>query len=474
MGEGESLLSRSGWLVPVALLLLLSLTLHQVDAITYNSLIDDGKLSITFNYPSEVKRGTCFNVRVEANALVAVTDLNVTVSIELRSGPSVYVLFSGKVVDDWSGGPGPVTNNVVGACVSSSHPVGIVILRTSIEYDLGSDRLTLDNSFLMASVRDTTYDELAALYSAAQSEISRLRAAMGEMGREIDRLRAQVSDLMSQVSVLSDRLEQMRTRYDELQSAYNALLAQFRDLQDRYVRLQQEHERLSRDYAALQARESDLRGAYAGLQKELDALRSEYAELQKRHAALNALHDDLRKRFEELNSAYQDAVRQIGSLSGALEERGRQMEVLTAMLDNALRERNVFSNIVIAQALGLGGLGALYMIERRRLRRPGSSQAAPGVEAPEGGSGAPPTPSPELANIGPDENRQDNGNGGMVQRVISGRRITIPKKVAELLGIEVGDPVELGVVGDAIFVRKLARRGDGPPPSEPDGPSRRS
>ncbi|MEM2233774.1 MAG: AbrB/MazE/SpoVT family DNA-binding domain-containing protein [Nitrososphaerota archaeon] len=461
-----------GRLVPLALLLLF-LTVHQVGAVTYNSLIDDGKLAITLNYPSEVKRGTCFNVRAEVNALAAVTDLNVTVSIELRSGPSVYVLFTGKVVNDWSGGPGPVTNAMVGACVSSSHPVGIVVLRTSVEYFLGADRLTLENSFLMASVRDTTYDELAALYSAAQSEISRLRSAMGEMGREIERLRAQVSDLMSQVSVLSDRLDQMRTRYDELQSAYNALLSQFRDLQDRYAKLQQEHERLSRDYAALHARESDLRGAYAELQKELDALRSEHTELQKRHAALNALHDDLRRRFEELNAAYQDATRQIGSLSGALEERGRQMEVLTAMLDNALREKNVFSNIVIAQALGLGGLGALYLMERRRMRRAGTSQTASGL-APEGGSGAPPTPAPEPANVGPEETKQENGNGGMVQRVISGRRITIPKKVAELLGIEVGDPVELGVVGDAIFVRKLAKRGDGPPPPEPDAPSRRS
>jgi hypothetical protein len=166
------------------LLLLGSLLLPAGNAITFNSLIDDGKLAVTLNYPSEVKRGTCFNVRLEVNALTAMSDLNVTLVIELRSGPSVNVLFTGKVVNDWSGGPGPVTNSIVGACVTSSHPTGVIVLRTSIEYNIGSDRLTLVSSFLMGLARDTTYDELAALYSAAQNEISRLRSAVDDLRRE--------------------------------------------------------------------------------------------------------------------------------------------------------------------------------------------------------------------------------------------------------------------------------------------------
>jgi len=183
----------------------------------------------------------------------------------------------------------------------------------------------------------------------------------------------------------------------------------------------------------------------------------------------------------KLDSAHQEAVKQIGSLTGALEERGRQMDALMAMLDNALRERNVFSNIVIAQALGLGGLGALYLIERRRFRRSGPS-AAPSVKVPEGGSGGPSanganTPSLQSAQGAQsqtDLQSQENGNGGLIQKVISGRRITIPKKLAELLGVDVGDQVELGVIGDALMVRKYRKPADGQPPAEPDGPSRRS
>jgi hypothetical protein len=60
------------------------------------------------------------------------------------------------------------------------------------------------------------------------------------------------------------------------------------------------------------------------------------------------------------------------------------------------------------------------------------------------------------------------------QKVISGRRITIPKKLAELMGVDVGDQVELGVIGDALMVRKYRKPADGQPPAEPDGPSRRS
>jgi len=474
--------SRSVYPLSFALLLLLgSLLLPAGNAITFNSLIDDGKLAVTLNYPSEVKRGTCFNVRVEVNALTAMSDLNVTLVIELRSGPSVYVLFTGKVVDDWSGGPGPVTNSIVGACVTSSHPTGVIVLRTSIEYNIGSDRLTLVSSFLMGLARDTTYDELAALYSAAQNEISRLRSVVDDLRREAERLRARISELMSEVSALNARLDALRERYERLQSDYASLLSRYQELQQSYAKLQDDYENLTRQHEALRATNSELRKAYDALQKELETLRAEYAELQKQHASLTALHEDLKRRYAQLDSAHQEAVKQIGSLTGALEERGRQMDALMAMLDNALRERNVFSNIVIAQALGLGGLGALYLIERRRFRRSGPS-AAPSVKVPEGGSGGPSanganTPSLQSAQGAQsqtDLQSQENGNGGLIQKVISGRRITIPKKLAELLGVDVGDQVELGVIGDALMVRKYRKPADGQPPAEPDGPSRRS
>jgi predicted nucleic acid-binding Zn-ribbon protein len=463
------------------LLLLGSLLLPAGNAITFNSLIDDGKLAVTINYPSEVKRGTCFNVRLEVNALTAMSDLNVTLVIELRSGPSVYVLFTGKVVNDWSGGPGSVTNSIVGACVTSSHPTGVIVLRTSIEYNIGSDRLTLVSSFLMGLARDTTYDELAALYSAAQNEISRLRSAVDDLRREAERLRARISELTSEVLTLNARLDALRERYERLQSDYASLLSRYQELQQNYSKLQDDYENLTRQHEALRATNSELRKAYDALQKELEKLRAEYAELQKQHASLTALHEDLKRRYAQLDSAHQEAVRQIGSLTGALEERGRQMDALMAMLDNALRERNVFSNIVIAQALGLGGLGALYLIERRRFRRP-SPPAAPSVKVPEGGSGGPSATeanSPSLQSAQGAQSQtelqsQENGNGGLIQKVISGRRITIPKKLAELLGVDVGDQVELGVIGDALMVRKYRKPADGQPPAEPDGPSRRS
>jgi predicted nuclease with TOPRIM domain len=470
------------------LLLLGSLLLPAGNAITFNSLIDDGKLAVTINYPSEVKRGTCFNVRVEVNALTPMNRLNVTLVIELRSGPSVFVLFSGKVVNDWSGGTGPVTNSIVGACVTSSHPTGVIVLRTSIEYNIGSNRFTLDSSFLMGLARDTTYDELAALYSAAQNEISRLRSAVDDLRRESERLRARISDLTSEVSTLNARLDALRERYERLQSDYASLLSRYQDLlsryqelQQNYAKLQDDYENLTRQHEALRATHSELRKAYDALQKELEKLRAEYAELQKQHASLTALHEDLKRRYAQLDSAHQEAVRQIGSLTGALEERKRQMDSLMAMLDNALRERNVFSNIVIAQALGLGGLAVLYLIERRRFRRP-SPPATPSVKVPEGGSGGPSANGADSPGLQPaqgaqsqtDLQSQENGNGGLIQKVISGRRITIPKKLAELLGVDVGDQVELSVIGDALMVRKYRKPADGQPPAEPDGPSRRS
>ncbi len=467
-------MERSAFPLSLALALLLgSLLLPSGSAITFNSLIDDGKLAVTLNYPSEVKRGTCFNVRVEVNALTTMNDLNVTLVIELRSGPSVYVLFSGKVVDDWSGGPGPVANSIVGACVTTSHPTGLIVLRTSIEYHIGASRLTLDSSFLMGYARDTTYNELAALYSAAQSEISRLRSVVEDLRREAEMLRTRISELMSEISALGARYDALRERYASLQSDYANLLSRYQELQQSHERLQRDYEGLTRQLESLRASESELRKAYSALQEELERLRAEYAALQKQHASLTALHEDLKSRYEQLDSAHQEAVRQIGSLSGALEEKGRQMDAVMAMLDNALRERNVFSNIVIAQALGLGGLGALYLFERKRARR-SPSPATPSVHVPEGGSGEPPSSEVSSAPAQSELQSQENGNGGMVQKVISGRRITIPKKVAELLGVDVGDQVELGVIGDALMVRKLRRPADGQPPAELDGPSRRS
>lgn len=428
----------------------MALSLDSVQASNFISSVHDDRLTVTLTYPAEVKRGSCFQVRVEAFAHEPLSKLNLTVRLELRSGETVIVLLSAPVVTLWSGSPGPVVNTHVGACVTTSHPIGVIVARLYFEYLHSGTEFNLTNLFQMSFVRDQTYEELAALLSSAASEVNSLRNALNEAMRTIGSLTEEVRRLRSELERSRTEVAALLREKSELESRLHSLNALYERLRRDYESLQSSHERLLREHAALQSAEASLRRSYEelvkahrDLQRDFASLQEAYARLREEHSTLRALHEDLRARHERLSAAYEESVRTAGSLRGALEEKARQVEVLTAMLDGALRERAIFSNIVIGQALGLGGLGALYLLERRR--RAGRGATGQTSTASNGASGP---PSPE------------NGNGdseSLVQRVISGRRITIPKSIAERLGIKVGDLVELSLANGHVSIKPISQ-----------------
>ncbi|MEN3047535.1 MAG: AbrB/MazE/SpoVT family DNA-binding domain-containing protein [Candidatus Caldarchaeales archaeon] len=429
----------------------LALSLNPAEASNFISSVHDDRLTVTLTYPAEVKRGTCFQVRVEAFAHEPLSKLNLTVRLELRSGATVIGLLSAPVVTLWSGSPGPVVNTHVGACVATSHPTGVIVSKVEFEYLHSGSEFNLTNLFQMAFVRDRTYEELAALLGSATSEVDSLRNALNEAMRTIGSLTEEVRRLRSELERSRAEVAALQREKSELENRLNALNALYEGLRREYESLRMNHERLLRDHAALQNAEASLRRSYEelvkahrDLQGDFATLQEAYAKLREEHSTLRALHEDLRTRHERLGAAYEESVRTAGSLRGALEEKARQVDVLTAMLEGALRERAIFSNIVIGQALGLGGLGALYLLERRRVKRGASGQASAT------GNGA--------ATPLPPENGNGNGDSeSLIQRVISGRRITIPKPIAERLGIKVGDLVELSLANGHVSVRPISQ-----------------
>lgn len=435
---------------------------HPGHATTFISSVHDERLTVTLTYPAEVKRGTCFQVRLEAFAHSPLSRLNVTVRLELRSGASVFPLYSAPVVSMWSGPSGTVTNTLVGGCITTSHPTGVVVAKVYFEYIHSGNEFNLSNLFQMSFVRDQTYEELATLYGSASSEIGNLRSALNEALRTIGSLTEEVRRLRSEVERQRSEILALQRERSELENRLNALNALYAQLRRDYDTLQSNYERLVREHASLQTVELNLRRSYEGLVRAHEQLLEEFARLKEEMATLKALHEDLKSRHNALSVAHDESVRTVGTLRGALEERGRQIEVLNAMLDNALRERTIFSNVVIGQALGLGGLGALYLLERRRSRR------SPGSTPRERQNHDSPPSSTERTN-GDDEN-----GSALVQRVISGRRITIPKPIAERLGVRVGDLVEVLMADGYLSVKPLTRPADDRLPPEPAEPSRRS
>ncbi|MCS7094301.1 MAG: hypothetical protein NZ988_00620 [Thaumarchaeota archaeon] len=443
------------------LIVVLAFSVDTVYASTFISSVHDDRLTVTLTYPAEVKRGTCFQVRVEVFAHEPLSHLNVTIKLELRSGATALTLLSSQVVNRWSGLPSTVTNTLVGACVTTSQPTGIIVARVYFEYLHSGDEFNLTNFFQMSFVRDQTYEELATLYGSASSEVGNLRSALNEALRTIGSLTEEIRRLRSEVERQRAEIIALQRERSELENRLNALSALYDRLRRAYEALESNHEKLIREHASLQTVESNLRKSYEELVRAHGALQTEFEKLREELTTLKALHDDLKSRHNTLSLAHEESVRTIGTLRGALEERGRQIEVLNAMLDNALRERMVFSNVVIGQALGLGGLGALYLMERRRTRKASGHQPREPLDHDS-------PPSPPVRTSGDEEN-----TSASVLRVISGRRITIPKSMAERLGVKVGDLVEVMMVDGHLSVKPFTQPADARLPPEPAEPSRR-
>lgn len=449
---------------PVSLMLLLTVIFAAVFlaapvyADGFNTVVEDVRIRLRLDYPTEVKAGSCFSITSDVVALGALSDLTVTLKVVRHGDSGSTVLLDTKLIDYASVSAGFEQLKTLTLCTSSDSSDSFIEANMTATYTVGSESYKTKSVFFMAIIRSKTYSELSAELSSANAQIALLRD-------EVDRLEDEVRRLNDEISSLRTRLESAESETDELRRAHQALLeehaeltARYNDLLSDFEALKESFDSLNDKYISLLIDYGSLRGTYESLKQSFEALQSSHESLRKDYedtsrnlSSLQSLYNDLLSRHEGLKKSYDDSIKSIGSLEGALKEREREASLLRANLEGALSESSLVKSLAAAQAAGIAVLGALTYVRKRGR---GGSEAR---RSEDGGSGRP----DEGAGTG--VGRENHGNnpgedeqgGGRVQRVLSGRRVTIPSDMAEKLGLKVGDNVAVSLLRDCLAIRRL-------------------
>jgi predicted nuclease with TOPRIM domain/bifunctional DNA-binding transcriptional regulator/antitoxin component of YhaV-PrlF toxin-antitoxin module len=463
---------------PLLLALELAILLLMIGAASavpggFNILVEDSRLKVRLTYPPEVEIGSCFNVQIEVTALSALEDLNLRLKVTYFYDAGSQVLYDQLLIDtlDVAGPQVVLLKNIV-LCIPS--PVRIdpfLEARLTTSYTIDTTTIELTNTFYLSTVRQISYERLSSMLASANQEVSRLRAEVDRLRSELGRLEARLQDAASREEQLKADLQaltlenqRLRDKIAELQTLSEALGRQLSALNDRYTAL-------LKDYSALDERNKSLMDSYLALQKSFEELRRDYEAVSRDLTSMRSMYSDLQARHEGLRSSYEGAVKTIGELQGRLGEVERQKGVLEGMLSQALGESGFLRNVAVAQGVGIAALGGglgLWAITRRR-RRPPAPSTAPQPPPSQPSSPQPQAnpPSTTALTEGEEVVAQESSEEA-VQKVISGRRVTIPSRLAERLGLSIGDHVKISLLGERIVLTPIRANGlAGPQPAEP-------
>ncbi len=391
----------------------------------YTALVEDANLKISLNYPSEVKARSCFTVRFQASAFTDMTIDHIKLKITYFYDSASNVIYNALLVDDLAVSSGWVDTRTINVCLPDEvRRDPFLEARVEARYIIDSEVRELSNEWFMAAVRDPTYAELASRLDEARRRIRSLENRIADLLNEIDDLMTQLDRLQEQLGSLAQAHETLSRSYENLQERYNVL-------QQDYQSLNEEYRSLLAEYEALRARFEDLSKTYGELSQDYQALLRDHQETVGELRKLNEVYGELKSRYEGLREKHDAALSTIGSLENKVSELESQLAEkeaenmeLRAMYNSALNEGNVARSILYAQSAAVAGVGAGILLLTRRRRREGGRQA---------------------------ENHAENGNG-RTQRILSGRRVTLPKEAMEKLGLKEGGRVIVQVLDDGVRI----------------------
>lgn len=451
-------------------LLAVAMALPAAYAQAYNITVEDARIKVRLTYPSEVEIGSCFNVQIEVTALSALDNLNLTLKIIYFYDSQSQTLYNQVLINNVDvAGPSVVLFKNIGLCIPTPAAVDPWLeARIILNYLTDSTPIEVTNTFYMSTVRQISYERLSARLADANQEISRLRSEVAALRAKLEEAAAREEALRAKIEELARIKEDLEKRLAELQTLKSELEKQLSDLSTRY-------NQLLVDNAALQERYKTLMENYAVLQKSYEELRRDYDMVSRDLSTTRSLYNELQSRHESLRASYEDSVKTLGQLEGSLRELERQREVLEAMLAQATGESGFFKNVAVGQGVGLVALGggvAAWLFMRRRSKAAGAvGQPAPTPSPPTPPPANPPnnhppatTPNPEQPSSAERAAKETSQieevpESEVVQKVISGRRVTIPSRLAERLGIGIGDSIKIGLLGDRLILVPIRTNG---------------
>lgn len=434
----------------IGLIAVLAALISTVSAQGYSQVEND--LEFRVDYPIEVKVGSCVTINFWMKVSQNLTGLVVNLAIYYHENSEVETLYSEVIVSVDQADTGWTKSKSIQICVPREEPVD-PHLRAKLEFRYkvdGTDR-ELDHEWYMSVVRDETYEELES---------------------EVASLRDKVSELKHEVKELEDELEAKTEELKSLQEEYHSLLAEHSALDASYQQLKEDYEDLEKKYKELKEDYSSLRGSYRSLSEshqstliELEKLKTSYESLSKQYEnleeqyrfllkdyestlselrAYKSMYSDLKSRHEDLRARHDELIAEAASLRQRIADLEEEYSYLNRVYQATLGESSLAKNVLFAQTAAVAaGLGIYAFLSRKLARR---GRSAPAIE-------------------------EANGEK-KVQKILSGRRITIPSEIASKLGLKKGDEVEVDYADGMIIVKPVKEEAGGESGRPEDGPGR--
>jgi len=428
----------------------------------FSSMLDDEILKFSLSYPAEVRIGSCFQLVFEVTALkdnVGIDEIRLTV-IFVHDSTSTTLLDK-VIASDTTLKKDKDIFSIFSICVPrrvAADPSIFAVLFANYTRD-GSDYKPLTNRWLLAIAREKTYDQLAAELDNARRTIRDLRITVAELRDEIDRLRREIhrlenmlEDARLEIARLEEELSNADDRYQQLKQDYEKLSGEYEELSLLYAETTAELKALQESYDRLSGEKDALARDYNNLLRDYRSLTEDYTALQASYNLLKETYDNLSKRHES-------AVKQIGQLQSQLDDAKQEYRMLLMNYESLNRENALTRSIAFMQAFVLVAVAAIvsaaYYLRRRRTPEAGQQPPQP-AEAPKPPA-TPPSTSVDQAQAeqpGQDQpQQQQEESGKRVQRMLSGRRVTVPSDFVSRLGLREGDQLLVEVKEDYVVIR---------------------
>ncbi|MEM1517936.1 MAG: hypothetical protein QXI27_02240 [Nitrososphaerota archaeon] len=407
----------------------------------FNVLKDDN-LMIKLSYPVEAEVESCIKINVEVTTLRAVENLTVILKLTYVADSTLNKFFDKKLIDNVdTDGPELVYSKTLNVCLPTvTKPDPYVKAEVAATYSTIDDS-NLYGAFYMLTVRSPTYSQLLSQYNEAKKTIDALKSEISGLKLQIELLNNELDSAREANAVLSAKLFMINKNYEELKKKYEEVLKKYEDLNTQYINLVQ-------DYGSLKGTYEVLMKNYETLQKDYQDIRRDYELVSRELSTLQAFYNDLKVRHSDLQESYGEAVKMIGELKGIADERERNLNILQAMLSQAASEGNIVKSLAAAQAVGLAGIGG-YLVYRKKAekRRPVEKTKEENKVS-----------SSEDSSVKVSEAKQDATSSVDIKitkplKILSGRRVTIPMKIADELGLKVGDLVRVYKNGEYVIIK---------------------
>lgn len=417
----------------MGLIAVLAALISAASASGYSQVEND--LEFRVDYPIEVEVGSCITINFWMKASQNLTDLVVNLAVYYHQNSEVETLYSEVIVSVDQADIGWTKSKSIRICVPREEPVD-PHLRAKLEFRYkvdGVDR-ELDHEWYMSVVRDETYGELESEVASLRDRVSELKDEVEELEdeleaktEELESLQEEYQSLLAEHSALETSYQQLKEDYDDLEKEYQELKEDYSSLQDSYSSLSESHQSTLIELERLKTSYETLSRQYESLEEQYRSLLRDYESTLSELRAYKAIYSDLKSRHEDLRARHDDLIAEAASLRQRIADLEEEYSSLNRVYQATLGESSLTKNVLLAQTAAVAtGLGIYAFLSRRIGRRERSGSVA-----------------------------EEGNSERKVQKILSGRRITIPSDIASKLGLKKGDEIEIDYADGMIIVKPI-------------------